>query len=429
MSSLFQKLINTITIDESHAAFIKKGISGSLLFEVLARLLLFGITILLTHHLTGEDYGRYSYYMGILISLATIATFGLDDMVIKQMGHSDRNIGNLMNKSALAFSLLVAGSLAFIYYSQSDRSIAIAYISGSVVLLTFQYMMSAYLKGRRHILSAQIPEQVVRLGMLFVLILFQFFYFHDFSFEGIARSIFLSVLISSIVSIGLLLRKENLSKLFDSTSWKSLFSVEVLLFAALSLFGVFRHKLDVILLGWYELFVETGVYNICSKLSDLLLVGLMLTNVLYMPLFAARKEDKDTSDLAKILKSSATINAIIGGALLLLFIAFGKLILGFLGDGFGVGYDSLILLSIATFIYAVLGPYIVMLMMVGYAKDVLIGLVIGVGIQFALAMLLIHETPVYGMAISKSVSILFIQFFMMWVAWRRLAIKPFFLPK
>ena len=166
MSNIFQKLIDTITIDESHAAFIKKGISGSLILEVVARISLFAITLLLTHYLTGEDYGRYSYFMGILISLATIATFGLDDLVIKRMGNEDRSAGNLINRSSLIFALIVAICLGVGFFYQVAPKAGMGYLAGSIVLLTLQYMMSAYLKGRKHILSAQIPEQLARIGML-----------------------------------------------------------------------------------------------------------------------------------------------------------------------------------------------------------------------------------------------------------------------
>ena len=86
-----------------------------------------------------------------------------------------------------------------------------------------------------------------------------------------------------------------------------------------------------------------------------------------MPLFAAQNEHPHKEGLAKVLKSSSIINMILGGTLLVIYLLFGHMILGLFGDGFAGGYWALIVLSISTLLYSILGPYIIMLMMVGYA--------------------------------------------------------------
>ena len=426
MSNFLDKILQIIAIDPDQSRFIKKGMSGTLAMEIFAKVILFVITLLLTNYLTADDYGRYSYLMGILISLATFATFGLDDLLVKKMGVSDRS-ANDFNRPGLLWSIVLAivVSIGFVFFS--DRGVVSLYIGGATILLTIQYMISSILKGRRHILSAQAPEQIIRLGSFLALILVQLFWLASYSLESIARAIFVSGLLSCLVSIFVLFKKERLDFILPKSSGFSLFRSEVLFFAALSLFGVFRHKLDVLILGWNELFVETGIYNICSKLSDFILIGLVLTNALYMPLFATQNDNPDKTRLAKVLKSSSVINMILGGVLLVIYLIFGNIILGLFGDGFEAGYSALIVLSISTLLYSILGPYIIMLMMVGYAKDVLIGLVIGVSLQFVLAIILIDGDPIMGMAISKGVSIVFIQIFMMIAAWKRLGLEPFFL--
>jgi len=67
------KILRLISIDDDQSTFIKKGVSGTLVMEVLAKVLLFVITLILTNYLTTDDYGRYSYLMGSMISLATFA--------------------------------------------------------------------------------------------------------------------------------------------------------------------------------------------------------------------------------------------------------------------------------------------------------------------------------------------------------------------
>jgi len=51
VSKLVHKILEIIAIDESHAAFIKKGISGSLAMEIGAKVMLFVITLILTNSL------------------------------------------------------------------------------------------------------------------------------------------------------------------------------------------------------------------------------------------------------------------------------------------------------------------------------------------------------------------------------------------
>jgi len=346
--------------------------------------------------------------------------------MVKQLATDDAS-ANDYNRPGTLWATVIAFIVSIGFISFGDGGDLAWYIAGASVLLTIQYMIAAILKGKRHILSAQAPEQIVRLGSLLIMILYQVFIIESYSLLSIVKAIFYAGVLSCMASIYLLIRKENLKVVFRRSSAFSIFRTEVFFFAALALFGVFRHKLDVLMLGWNELFTETGIYNISSKLSDLILIGLVLTNALYMPLFAAQKDTSDRIELAKVLKSSSILNMILGGMFLLTYIVFGKFILGFFGDGFEAGYWSLIILSISTFLYAVLGPYIVMLMMVGHARDVLIGLVLGVGLQFALALLLIDDTPIMGMAMAKGISIVFIQIFMMIVAWKRLGLKPYFL--
>ncbi|MBT8221452.1 MAG: oligosaccharide flippase family protein [Bacteroidia bacterium] len=426
MKSIYQRLIHKIWIDTNLKSFVKKGVSGTILIEGIAKLLLFAITLMLTHLLPVEDYGRYSFFMASVLAIASLGTLGYDDYLVRSIrsGGEARTSVSLFMLCAI-MSLVLSGYWITIY--TDVNTIYHLLLVLSTALLTLQYLLSGLLKGYKHVLSAQLPEQIIRPLFFLLFLTCCTLSLLKLDLFIVVQAIFFSIAMSTVGAMILLIRKEKPRAVFIFRRYSFSWSWDMFYFAALTFFGVLRHKLDVLILGFLDLHNATAVYNVASKLSDLILVGLVLTNAVYMPLFAEQKDAPQKELLQKVLESSLIINLLIGTIIFVLFLLAGPWVLNWFGSAYVDGYAALIILSISTLVYALIGPYIIMLMMVGLERQVLLGLICGIVIQIALCLLLLKGQPVVGMAIAKGISIIFIQLIMLAVAWKKLGLKPIIL--
>lgn len=217
----------------------------------------------------------------------------------------------------------------------------------------------------------------------------------------------LSHAITSIFLILFLLRniQPNVKKPFQEKRRLLSFSVP-LTFVALSY--MLLGQMDVMMLGYFVLDNEVGVYSICVRLAFFVVIGLEILNPIVSPHFSTFISQKDSSSLRAVFTTSSKWIAILATWVLCGLLIFSEEILGLFGEAFLMGTSLLIILGSGQFLNAACGPNGQLLVMSGRQKWEMINTAFMIVLNFSLNLYLIPIHGVKGAAWATFMTIGFI---------------------
>ena len=185
---------------------------------------------------------------------------------------------------------------------------------------------------------------------------------------------------------------------------------------------------DKLMIGNMMTSSDVGIYFTAFKLSMITSIGLMSINSIASPKFAEFYGDKNLEGLRKITYQSSKMIFWTTTPLIVCFLIFPKVLLGFFGEEFKIAAIAFIFLSIGKFISSLCGSVGNLLQMTGnqfvFMKSLLFGAIINITLNFILI-------PIYGIngaAIASMISLSSWNILMVYFVKRKLGFYSFYVP-
>lgn len=344
---------------------------------VLARLI---TSIILGRILGPAGLGEVNLINQIITIVMVVSMFGMDHVLVKKIAiaHSNNNfnsIGNtiftaLLVNISIAIVLTVLGVLGsgFIASFFNNTRLQIPIIIGFIIIVpqTIGSVFVSGINGYRKIWQSRL--------------------FKDFSTSlivliGIGLCLFFDLEITLIKVILLYTIGRLITFIVATIYWKTLYRpifvrkfVDKKMFKmAFPLFFVsattlLASSVDILMLGWLSDISKVGFYTVASRLVLFVAIFLQITNAALSPKIATFFANNQFKEMSIMVKQVTFLLMIIGLISTLLFLLFGKSLLGFWGSEFSGAYICLIILCFGQFINISTGCSGVLLIMCGYEK-------------------------------------------------------------
>lgn len=427
-----------------------RGIGGTFALRTFSIALRFVTIIVLARWLGAQHLGIYNFAMAWVTFLIAPALFGLDRLNVRDLSiyrtRSDwahlRGLLKFGSRFVFVASLLLmlaGGALAWITYHTTGRpallnieladfarvalyTLLIALLS--LPLRSLLLLQQASIQGLHHVVTAQVPEQVIQ-PALFLLLMGGVYLVGDrYASSQYAMALqALSVAAALAVSMRLLRRAiprgaGGVEMTFEMRLWM----VSAIPFAISKGLNILDQQMDVIMLGIMDSAKAVALYTVTQRGTQLISLLLMSVNIALAPNIAHFHADGKRDELQRMMTQTARL--ILFGALLIAaaFILWGRQFLALFGSEFTQAYTIVIILSIGQVVNAATGSAGLLLMMTDREREATLMMGLSVALHFVANLVFISAWGITGAAVAGAASVIVANLGMMWIAWRRLGI-------
>lgn len=429
--------------------YLIKGSFFSVFIQVFSMGLNFLIGIVLARLIGADGYGMFTYAFTLLSVTCTIATFGMDDLLVREVSsfQSQDNFKAIKAiikwtvQRALVFSAFI--SVIFLLLANFTEIISAEkrpvynIISLGIPVFSLVMILQAVQRGLHRVAPGQLPEKIIRpLSFIFIISLLYFgnkTFFSENPFIVITINILayaaaLFVLIFQILKMNSpaeTASKTGVTAGIDGTEnrragWlKSSFY-----FFIATLVASINVRADILMLGWMKTDAEVGIYNVAARFSDLAAFALLILTPIIAPSLSRLFAKKDKAKLQHLVSKAAKANFIFAVIVTLFLIIWGNFPLKIFGDEFTAGYYAMLLLCAGQLATTFAGPAGNILLMTGFEKLAFYSGLIGTAINIILNFLLIPPYGINGAAAATAASLLVWNGLQTFFVIRKLEINP-----
>jgi O-antigen/teichoic acid export membrane protein len=403
--------------------------------------LAFSIAVVLARALGSEGYGVYSFALAIIMLTAVPAQVGIPQLVVRETAkaHSRECYGLMRGmwswgtKAVLLFSaiaLLVMGLFVWLtgFGSGGARSATLSIGFILIPIIALANVQGACLRGLRKVVQGQLSDRIIRPATLLLLALISSKWLLEdqlipqtaMKLHAIAAGvafIFGFLLLHSSRPIGL---TAGPSPKYNRSAWrKAAFPL-----ALVSAFHLINSYADLLILGMSRSDAEVGIYRATFQVSLLVVFGLQAINQVLQPHFSRLYWQGELVRLQKLVTASARIILLLALPPVLLFVAFGEDLLGWIfGKAFQKGATTLTILSLGQITNAAMGSVAILLNMTGNEKATMRTLALATLINVILNFALIPRFGMLGAAISTATTLIASNIFLRFEVIKRTGIE------
>lgn len=411
------------------------GAYKSILIQVGLTAIAF-ITALLIARLTGDKgFGIYSIVFSWVMVFAVTATFGLDDLVLKELSiYKEQNNQEKINGIIIWTNLIgVASGLIFMFLLLFFSNLLTEGLSEfyyyailAVPFFVLIHINQAVLRAVGDIARGQIAEKTILPLSFFIILLSAFFildHISDLNVILFRTAAFLIACLFALFFVWNRFRQAiNLKVVaFEHRNWFSM----SLVFAITSFFIIINSRIDIVLLSIFKTpESQIGYYNAAVKIADIAMLPYIVLYTVTTPVYAKLKHIEDRYQLQTFFTRTTLFSFVMVSLFVFFLIAMGKYLLCIFGDNFTSAYSVLILLSLSKLVHVFFGPTNYLLMMSGVEKEALGALAFSVFFSLFLFYTLIPIMGILGAAWSILLGVVFFEFILAYFTIKKLGIYP-----
>jgi len=344
----------------------------------------FGLCLysLIAHLLSPEEMGSYFLIYSLISITVVLAQFGFTQTIVRLIAESigTGRPGRALDAICLIFKYfalstsIVACFFAFGFGKWLSififKSLLMTNIIGIamiwMVVVAFEGLFGETFRGFDDIRFASIFGGL--LSTIISVLLFGFIWMKDkqTDLKQLLTLMILSSFLSNLIAGILVFKKSKLLKGNENIFSQEIFSIAFpLLITNLTLFALIQ--LPILILGAYRSQEEVALYGAAVRFVSLLEKPLLIINAVVPPLIAEMYFQNKNSELERVLRITASIATIPAVLILIVFLFYGKSILGIVyGEYYSKGAIILIILSIGQIANVYAGSCGITLMMTGY---------------------------------------------------------------
>ena len=397
-----------------------RGSSTAFLLRILGAAAAVGVQIYVARTIGKEGFGDYSYALAISGVLAIVARVGLGTSLRRfipqyQLNQNPGLLAGLLTVSFLAVTAL-SGTISLVGIwvvktwgtglpgGQFDAILAAAWLLPPLALMG---AVQAILIGFKSIGPAIWAVQILRPGLLVILLfmLCTWFALPPVAVTAIrADTIALSlvVLVLSIFVISTSRGKTHWNRpKFETREWLTV-SLPLMLITGLQ---VLFNQTDIIMLGSLTSSSETGIYAAAARIARLVIFGITAINAAVAPMISELYHSGRINKMQSVMDFSSKILLIFTGIIVIIFVFFGKTILGLFGPAFSKAWGIMMILVAGQAINSLSGPVAYFLTMTGHQNIAARIVIICAVVNIVLNAMFIPLWGITGAAIATTVSV------------------------
>jgi len=389
-----------------------------------------GLAILLARILGPEGFGIYSYALTLLMVLSLPVQAGLATLLTREIAAGQQRqewglVRGLVRRAwqgVLLYGLvvmLVGASVLFLFAGglagTETATVAVAFLL--FPLLALIRLSSGVLRGFRHVLAAQLPDQILRQLLLVVFVGGVLLVSENVTpplAMGLHSLAALLALLVGLIWIARVVPGEVRTEppRYEMRAWLSALM-------PLTLIGgmqVINGQFDILMLGPLAGAESVGIYRVAVQGATVVAFALTAVNMVIGPHIARLHSAGDHQRLQRVVSLSA--RAILALAMPAAggFILFGGPILGWLfGEPYSHGGTALAVLCAGQLVNAAMGSVGLILNMTGHERDTALGVSVAAALNVVLNLVLI---PLYGIEGAAAATAISMTVWNVWLAQR-----------
>jgi len=418
------------------ARYLVKGSSAG--FFILAFNVGFTfLSSILVARLAGDyELGRYEYIMTWVNLFCIFALFGYHTLSVREIpklkAKKDfEGIQHFWQQASwwvllAALFTAVAGWYILNYSGLIDETDYSLLKIGMLMLPVWvmALLISGILRGSKHIVSSQVPLQVIR-PLIYVFAV-------GVIFLGLGQFTATSILIAQLAGLGIALivsvyyLKKNEGQILKEPlqiNYQNNWSKAALLLFFQGMAAALNTKFDILLLNNYCTKEEIAYYAIAVKVASLMGIMLLAVNLVIGPEISRLYNQNNIAKLEVLIRRSINLIFILTIPVGLFLVIFGPFVLSLFGKEFGAGYPVLIIFVFVALVNVGAGSVGNILNMTGYEKEVFYGVLISLLFNIVLNVILIPLFGIVGAAISTGTSIIIWNVVLWWFVKQKIGIN------
>jgi len=297
-------------------------------------------------------------------------------------------------------------------FSKPHLSFFFALAAVFIVFKSLVILNTQAVRGLRLIRTFAFMQMLPSLSKLLILLVITVLFFNRYNpVYALFASLLITALVGILVMESMFKKKMNASDAIQDMPLQDILSLSrPMLLTATMNFAI--GQMGVIMLGIFRSEAEVGRYSIAVNLATLTAFFLQAINTIAAPRFSELYHTSRMNELFHVAKKSSKLIFWTTAPILLVLLAFGKIILTLLyGQEFGQAYAALFFLVIGQFVNAISGSTGIFMNMTGHEKKLKDIMYIAAGINIFLNLLLIPGYGIEGAAVSAMVSLSFLNIY------------------
>ncbi len=407
------------SINDKHVLDILKGGGIAFFFYALNLILVYFIAVFISKYYGAEAYGRFSIIKSLILILIIIGSLGLNTLAIKLSSDSNHFKNSFFSSNYLKKSYLIisiSSLLISVLIFSFKREIA-TFIFNDVgleeYLTVFPFLLLAAIflnynsnlfKGQgRVLLFAIVSSFLSNFLLLGVIVLVYNWYSQDEFYLILA--FFISVLVSFVVSLFYVFPL-NYAKNVEKLKVKKLLSYSLPMMISSSMIYII-FSVDILMLGIFETSENVGIYRIVTQIASLNTIFVIAFGTVIGPKISKLFSENKKEELRQTIANASKLIFFVTLPILVLILIFSNEILSFFGANYLNGLNSLLLLSISQFLFALTGFVDLIMNMTNNQKafgKITIACAI---LNLLLNLALIPKYGIFGAAMATSFSMVF----------------------
>ena len=411
---------------------------GSFGLRVTYTSLTFLTSIFLARLLGATDFGIYTYTIAWAYLLGVFATFGLDNLLVREVAiYQTRSAWGLLrgilhwaNQVSLGFSLVLAivAMIVAKVAGLNDNPVMLTAFCLAMISLPFASLRNlrrGAMRGLKRVAIGLLPEMLIAPLLLLVVTIVTYLLLPEqLTALWLIGTYVMVTAISLIVSWQLL--KRYLPQAVKVTSAKyeiSQWLRSALPFMLLEGIYVINARVDILMLGALRDVEAAGIYVPVNRGAQLINFVLMAVTSAIAPTIASLYAQGKKQELSNTMVKTARAGFIASFLLTMLLIFGGYWYLSIFGTEFTQGRTALNILCIGQLIYTATGLSGLVLNMTGYERYTAISGGISAVLNAILNALFISWWGVEGAALATTISIIFMNIINIAIVRRKLKIR------
>ena len=416
---------------EGFRARLLAGLVGAALVKGSGLVLAFAVVATLARVLGPAEFGVYAYVLALVSLIAVPAQLGLPTLVIRETARIQQggdwgvlkglwrwSSGFTAGLTLLVLLACLVGVFAFSAGVPEGYVPVLLWGLGLVPLVAWGNLQGAALTGLRKVVQGQLPENVLRPGILLILLVAGILLWPTFEPHALEAMVLTAVagLLSLTIALGVLRFNRpaewgSVRPVYRQRAW---FAAVWPLSMVAGMQVINRHT-DILMLGFFVSADEVGVYRVAAQAAALVGFSLQIVNMVVAPHFARLHASGETERLQRLVTGSARLVLLGAVPAALVLILAGDTVLSLLfGADYALGQTALVVLTIGQLVNAGVGSVALLLNMAGYEKETARGVLIAALINVPLNLLLIPLFGMTGAALATAISLVIWNF----ILWR-----------
>lgn len=411
---------------------------GTATLRVIGLALTLGTSVLLARVMGPDGLGAYTLAFAAISLLGIPVQMGISSLVLRETAQANavadwprlRGIWFWATRRIALISACVAALSVLVVLAMPqvlpDPARAVFLLGIPLIpLIALSRVRSAALGGLGHVVWGQMPETLIRPGLL---ILFVFGWYLSLGLALSPKMVMglhlTAALLAFAVGLALLSRARpddlrHAGPREVDPKWANAIWPLALIAGAQSITA----NADFLMLGWWQAPDQVGIYKVATSGASLTVTGLGILAMITNPRFAALYKTGETRELARLAAYAAALGFAAALPVLVIFALWGDHILSLVfGAAFASGAAAMVILTLGQTLSAFFGTCMGLLNMTGHTKHAMRGMLISVVVNLLLNLVLIPRYGIEGAALATLISTVVWNVLLWWLVRRHLAL-------